>query len=151
MYVLNNNELLTKEDLELLEQIKEKPYIVIVNKKDLENKLDLSNLNLKNIIYMSALNNEGTKELKEKIKELFNLEELDSKNLNYVTNARELAKLNQTLDSINEVYKGINNNVPIDLLEIDLKKAWELLGEIIGKTYSDELIDQLFSQFCLGK
>ena len=100
---------------------------------------------------MSALNNEGTKELKEKIKELFNLEELDSKNLNYVTNARELAKLNQTLDSINEVYKGINNNVPIDLLEIDLKKAWELLGEIIGKTYSDELIDQLFSQFCLGK
>lgn len=151
LYVLNNNELLTKEDLELLEQIKEKPYIVIVNKKDLENKLDLSNLNLKNIIYMSALNNEGTKELKEKIKELFNLEELDSKNLNYVTNARELAKLNQTLDSINEVYKGINNNVPIDLLEIDLKKAWELLGEIIGKTYSDELIDQLFSQFCLGK
>ena len=151
MYVLNNNELLTKEDLELLEQIKEKPYIVIVNKKDLESKLDLSNLNLKNIIYMSALNNEGTKELKEKIKELFNLEEIDSKNLNYVTNARELAKLNQALDSINEVYIGINNNVPIDLLEIDLKKAWELLGEIIGKTYSDELIDQLFSQFCLGK
>ena len=74
MYVLNNNELLTKEDLELLEQIKEKPYIVIVNKKDLENKLDLSNLNLKNIIYMSALNNEGTKELKEKIKELKNPE-----------------------------------------------------------------------------
>ena len=91
------------------------------------------------------------KELKEKIKELFNLEEIDSKNLNYVTNARELAKLNQALDSINEVYIGINNNVPIDLLEIDLKKAWELLGEIIGKTYSDELIDQLFSQFCLGK
>ena len=69
---------------------------------------------------MSALNNEGTKELKEKIKELFNLEELDSKNLNYVTNARELAKLNQALDSINEVYKGINNNVPIDLLSLNI-------------------------------
>ncbi len=151
LYVLNNNEKLDNEDIILLEKIKNKPYIVIVNKIDLETKLDLNKLNLENIVYMNALNNKGTDDLKNKIKELFNLEKIDNNNFNYITNARELSKLNQALTSILEVYKGIENNVPIDLLEIDLKKAWELLGEIIGKTYSDELIDQLFSQFCLGK
>lgn len=151
LYVLNNNEELNEEDITLLEKIKNKPYIVIVNKIDLENKLNLDKLNLENVIYMNALNNYGTDNLKNKIKELFNLEKIDNKNFNYITNARELSKLRQALSSILDVYKGIENSVPIDLLEIDLKKAWELLGEIIGKTYSDELIDQLFSQFCLGK
>lgn len=151
LLVLNNNEKLTKEDLDLIDRVKDIPHIIIVNKVDLDSKIDFNLLDKKSIIYMSALNNEGTKELKNRIKEMFNLEELESKDYNYITNAKSLATLNQVLDSIDDIHKGIRNNVPIDMVEIDLKRAWELLGEIIGKTYSDELIDQLFSQFCLGK
>lgn len=151
LLVLNNNEELTREDLDLIDKVKDIPHIIIVNKVDLESKIDFNLLDKKSIIYMSALNNEGTKELKNRIKEMFNLEELESKDYNYITNAKSLATLNQVLDCINDIHKGIESNVPIDMVEIDLKRAWELLGEIIGKTYSDELIDQLFSQFCLGK
>ena len=151
LLVLNNNEELNDEDLELIDKIKDMPHIIIINKIDLNRKLDLDKLDKNNIIYMSALENKGTIDLKNKIKELFDLEKLENKDYNYLTNAKALATLNQVLNSIEEVYKGIKKDVPIDMLEIDLKRAWELLGEIIGKTYSDELIDQLFSQFCLGK
>ena len=83
--------------------------------------------------------------------EMFNIEKLDQKDYNYICNARSIALLQKSLKSLDSVEEGINNNVPIDMVEIDLKDVWSTLGEIIGENYSDELIDQLFSQFCLGK
>lgn len=151
LLVLNNNEELTVEDKKLINQVQSKPHIIIVNKTDLKSEINIDELDDENVIYMSALNNDGTDKLKIKVKELFNLEQLDNKDLNYLTNAQALATLNKVVESISEVRKGIDNQVPMDMLEIDLKNAWELLGTIIGKTYTDELIDQLFSQFCLGK
>ena len=151
LYVLNNNEELTEEDIEILSKIKNKNSIVLVNKTDLDTKIDLDSIDNPNIIKISILKNTGLDELKNKIKEMFNIEKLDQKDYNYICNARSIALLQKSLKSLDSVEEGINNNVPIDMVEIDLKDVWSTLGEIIGENYSDELIDQLFSQFCLGK
>ena len=149
LLVLNNNEELTDYDKEILDSIKDKKHIIIINKIDLESKI--GNIEDKNIIKISALNNKGIEELKNKITEMYNLEEIESKDATYLTNARGLALLKQTEEIITEVNRGIKNQEPIDMIEIDLKRIWELLGEITGETYQEELINQLFSQFCLGK
>ena len=151
LFILNNNEKINNEDLEILEKSKNKNSIVLINKMDLESKINIDKIENNNIIKISALNNEGIDDLKNKIKELFNLEKIDQKDYNYLCNARSISLLKNCLDLLNNIDEGINNNVPIDMIEIDLKEVWNILGEIIGVNYYDELIDQLFSQFCLGK
>ena len=141
------NEKLTIEDKKLLEKVKQKKNIVVLNKIDLEKNIDISD---EEIIKMSIKNNIGINELKNKIINLFNLEKISTTDPTYLTSARSIALLNQAYIKIEE---GLNkiNDFPIDLIEIDLKEAWSLLGEIIGKTYKEELIDEIFSRFCLGK
>jgi tRNA modification GTPase TrmE len=151
LFVLNNNEKLTEEDKEIYEKLKSKKHIVIINKNDLERKLDIKELKLENIIYTSTINNEGIEELKRKIKELFNLNELNTKDLTYLTNARSLGLLEKANNSLIKTFEGIEEGVPVDIVSIDIKSTFDILGEITGESYSDELIDQLFSQFCLGK
>lgn len=150
LYVLSNNDKISSKELEILNKIKEKNYIVVVNKCDL-----ISNINLpegiKNIVYISALENKGIEDLKEKIQEIYNLGNIETENMTYLSNARSISLVEKSLNSLKEVIKGINKNMPIDMVEIDLKEVWNTLGEIIGETYEDELIDQLFSRFCLGK
>lgn len=149
LYVLNNNEILTEEDKKIIEKLDKKNYIVVVNKMDLENKLVLPNL--ENIIYISALEDKNIDKLKAKIKEMYNLDMIETEDLTYLTNARSIALIKQAYQAIIEAIDANNNNLPVDIVEIDIKNAWNLLGEIIGKTYQEELINQLFSQFCLGK
>ncbi len=151
LLILNNNEVLTKEDMDLLAKIKDKNYLIIVNKTDLENKIDLSNLDQDKIVYMSLIKDEGIDKLKDKIKQIFNLEKIKTEDLTYLSSARSIAIIKECLDLTKDIKDGITNDFPIDMLEIDLKRIWELLGEIIGVSYEDELIDQLFSNFCLGK
>ena len=151
LYVLNNNQPLTEEDLELLKKVQNKNYIIILNKIDLESKIDLSILPEDHIVKMSIKNKEGINELKEKIKEIFNLEKIETSDMTFVTSARSLAILNQIRDSIEDIEKGLKSGLPIDIIEIDIKNIWDKLGEIIGVSYENELIDTLFSQFCLGK
>ena len=105
----------------------------------------------KNIIYMSTINNNGLEELKQTIKKLFKLENIETSDFTYVTSAKDVAILKDCLDSINDIKESLKNNLSIDILEIDIKNIWNLLGEIVGETYEDELIDYLFSHFCLGK
>ena len=150
IYMLNNNEELTLEDLNIYDKIKEKKHIIVINKIDLHNHLKLPN-NITNTINLSIINNQGINELKQKIIELFNLEQIQTKDLTYLSNARSISLLNKTEEYINNALNNINNDIPIDMVEIELKNAWETLGEIIGKTYKDELIDEMFSRFCLGK
>ncbi len=150
LVVLNNNEALTEQDIDILKQAKHKNHIVIVNKKDLERHLDVTVLE-PDYIEISALNDEGIEKIKNRIRELFHLEKFENQDMTYLTNARSIALVEQALESLKEVKRGIEQNMPIDMVEIDLKKVWNLLGEITGETYQDELIDQLFSQFCLGK
>ena len=150
LFVLNNNEEITKEELEIYNKLKNKNHIVIVNKIDLEKKLSLP-FSDSNIIEMSTINNIGIEELKKKIKELFNLEKIEKGDFTYLTNSNDIAIIKKSLDSIKDIKNGLKNNLEIDMLEIDIKNIWNLLGEIIGETYEDELIDYLFSHFCLGK
>ena len=89
--------------------------------------------------------------MKEKIIELFNLNELEQKDYACLNNIRQISLAKEAYSILEEVEKGIQEEVPIDMVEIDIKRVWEKLGEIIGETYTEELIDQLFSQFCLGK
>lgn len=149
--VLNNNEKLTKEDKEILDKTKDKQRIIVINKNDLEKKLDISKSNLKNIVETNANRVEGIKALKEKIIELFQLETIKSKDYTYLTNARQISLAKQAYQSLIEAESGINNNLPIDMVEIDLKNTFDYLGEIIGETYSEEILDHLFVNFCVGK
>ena len=149
--VLNNNEFLTSEDKEILKKTENKKRIIVINKKDLTKKLDISDRNLENVVETSANTIEGIKALKEKIVELFQLEEIKTKDYTYLTNARQIALARQAYQSLEEAEKGIYNDLPIDMIEIDLKNTFDLLGEIIGETYSEEILDHLFANFCVGK
>ena len=153
LFVLNNNEPLTDDIKTLLSQLDGKNYIIIINKNDLERKLDLTGIDVdnSNIINMSILNNEGIDELKAKIIELFNISQIETTDPTYLSNARSISILESCLESIEEVEKGLGNNQPIDMIELDIKDIWEKLGTINGTTYEEELLDEMFSRFCLGK
>ena len=147
--LLNNNEPLEKEDLELLEKTQHRNRIIVINKIDLENKLKKEKLNGE-IVEISAINN-NISDLKKKMIQMFNLEEIITKDPNYLFNNRQVGILKNTLENIKDIKLGIESNLPIDLIEIDLKQIWESLGEIIGKNYKEELVDEIFKNFCLGK
>lgn len=147
LLVLDSSEELSDEDKFLLDKTKDKKRIVIMNKTD----LDSNNTYDKDVIKISAKENIGIEEVKNKIKELFNVGTFLSKNLTFFTNARQIALLKSAIESLEEVEKGVNEEREIDMIEIDLKLVWERLGDIIGANYTEELVDNLFSRFCLGK
>ena len=149
--LLNNNEKLTEEDKEILESVKNKKHIIFVNKTDLDKKIDVDNLDKSNIIYGNTVDNGGLTELKNKIIELFNLGALDSKDLTYLSNARQVDIFKKAKKSLDNAISNTKELVPIEMIAVDIKTAWDLLGELIGETYHDELLDELFSKFCLGK
>jgi len=149
--VLNNNEELTEEDKKILTACKDKKVIVVINKSDLERKINLDDIKYQNIVYTNTIDLNGINSLKEKIVELFNLNELEQQDYTYLSNVRQISLAKDAYQILEEVDNGIKNEVPVDMIEIDIKRAWKKLGEIIGETYTEELIDQLFSQFCLGK
>ena len=147
IYILNNNESLTEEDKTLLSKIKNKNHLIIINKIDLESKLNISN---EDTIKMSIKENIGLEELKTKIIEMFNLEKIETNDLTYLTDARSISLLKKSKKILENCLQNIST-YPVDVIELDLKECWNILGEIIGQTYKDELIDEIFSRFCLGK
>ena len=138
---------LSEEDKYLLEKTKDKKRIIIMNKIDLK----LNNSYIDDVIKISAKNNEGIEDIKDAIKELFNVGTFMSKNLTFFTNVRQISLLKSAIKSLEDVQQGIKEEREIDMIEIDLKLVWEKLGDIIGANYTEELIDNLFSRFCLGK
>ena len=149
IFILNNNEELSDEEKELLNKLKDKKKIIVVNKIDLEGKLDKSLLG--DYIEISVKENIGIDKIKDRIRKLFNIGELSSNDLTYLSNARTISLLKKSLTIIDSTIKEINDNSPIDIVELGLRDAWNTLGEVIGATYKDELLDELFSRFCLGK
>ena len=149
--VLNNNEKLTTDDLELLDLVKDKNYIIFVNKNDLPANIDLPIGKYTNVVYGNTLTTAGIKELKEMITTIFNLEKINTNDPTYITNARHKALIEVALNYLNSALENIDNGYSVDMLEIDIRACWDTLGEIIGATYKDELLDELFSNFCLGK
>lgn len=151
LFVINNNEEITNNELDILNKIRNRNSIIVVNKDDLKTKVDMSIFNDYDVVKISALNNYGIDSLRNKIKQLFNIEKIEQNDYTYLSSARSISLMKQSLISLKNVEEGINNKMPIDMIEIDLKDVWNLLGDVIGVNYSEELIDQLFSQFCLGK
>lgn len=149
IYILNNNEEITEEEKEILEKTKNKKRIIVVNKIDLKTKLNKKLLD--SYIEISVKENIGIDKIKDEIKKLFNIGEISTNDMTYLSNARSIALLKKSLNNINDAINEINNNNPIDIVELSLKESWNNLGEVIGETYTDELLDELFSRFCLGK
>ena len=148
IHVLNNNETLTEEDQEIMEKIKDKTHITFINKSDLPTKLKIAK---EDIVKGNTIALNGLDKLKDKIGELFDLERINNSNLEVVSSAREIGLLNEALNSIGQALNNVSSKLPVDMIAIDIKKAWDLLGEITGESYQDELLDTLFSKFCLGK
>ena len=153
LLMLNNNENISNDIKEIIEKIKEKHYIAIINKIDLENKLNRDELGipLDKIVEISVKENKGIDDLKEKIVKMFNIDELETKDPTYLNNSRSISILKRCLKSINDIEYGLKNNMPIDMIELDIKNIWEELGTINGTTYEEELLDEMFQRFCLGK
>lgn len=151
IYVLNNNEIIDKEELLFLKSLENVKKIIFINKDDLESKIDLSLIENENIIYGNTLDKHGLDKLKKKIIELFNLNEIKTKNYNFLSNARSIALVRSSLESIENAIESVKNAMPLEMISVDIKEAFDNLGEIIGATYKDELLDELFSKFCLGK
>ncbi len=151
LIILNNNEDLTNDDIEIINKTKDKPSIIVINKNDLDSKIDISKLENREIIYTNTISLDGIESLKNKISEMFKLEEIKQKDYNYITNTRQISKIKECINHIKDIKEGLNNNVPLDMIEIDLREIWDILGEIIGESYSEELLDELFSKFCVGK
>ena len=147
IHVLNNNEELTNEDKEIMEKIKDKTYITFINKSDLPTKLKID----MDVVKGNTMDINGLNELKDKIVELFDLEKINNSNLEVVSSAREIGLIKEALNSINQALDNVSVSLPVDMIAIDIKKAWDLLGEITGESYQDELLDTLFREFCLGK
>ncbi|MEH6938478.1 tRNA uridine-5-carboxymethylaminomethyl(34) synthesis GTPase MnmE [Bacillus sp. JJ664] len=155
LFVLNNNEQLTEEDRVLYKQMSEKDVIVIINKTDLPQNLDIEEVKQlvgnATIVTTSLKEEQGIEDLEKAIADLYFEGQIEAQDLTYLSNARHIALLKQAESTINDATEAMRNGMPIDLVQIDLTRAWELLGEIIGDTVQESLINQLFSQFCLGK
>lgn len=155
LLVLNSSEPFTHEDKQLFAAVEGMDVIVIANKTDLPQQLNLDEVRKVSkehpIVTTSLLEEEGIADLEEMIAKLFFKGQLEAQDMTYISNTRHIALIKDALQSINEVLEGIEMDVPIDIIQIDLTRTWELLGEIIGDTVQESLINQLFSQFCLGK
>ncbi|MCM3289008.1 tRNA uridine-5-carboxymethylaminomethyl(34) synthesis GTPase MnmE [Paenibacillus sp. MER 180] len=155
LFVVNNNDELHPDEREWMEQITGRQVIVIVNKMDLPTVLDDTPLKEafgeSQIVRMSAKEQEGVDALEKVISELFFSGGIEAGDMTYVSNVRHIALLKKTLRALEDAVEASQQGIPIDMIQIDVRTAWELLGEIIGDSVGDSLIDQIFSQFCLGK
>lgn len=150
LLVLDASSPLTPKDLELLELSSSTNRIVLLNKTDLPEKIELEKLP-KDFIRISALKNENLDAVEKQIRALFFSGEIEAKDATTLSNARHIGLVEQALDALKEANRGLAMGLPVDLIQVDVTRCWQLLGEITGEAAPDELITQLFSQFCLGK
>ena len=153
LFMINNNEPLTEDIRELLKKVKNKNYLILINKIDLDSKFNKEELEIDStrIIPLSITENKGIDTLKDKIVELFHMDEIETKDPTYLNNTRSISILKRCLKRVEEIEQALKDNMPIDMIELDIKNIWEELGTINGSTYEEELLDEMFKRFCLGK
>ncbi|MFV8210965.1 tRNA uridine-5-carboxymethylaminomethyl(34) synthesis GTPase MnmE [Streptococcus pluranimalium] len=151
LLVLNASEPLTQQDQTLLNISANSNRIILLNKTDLDEKIERDQLP-DDLIAISVLENQNIDKIEDRINQLF-FENAGSieKDATYLSNARHISLIEQAVDSLKAVNEGLEMGMPVDLLQVDMTRTWEILGEITGDAAPDELITQLFSQFCLGK
>lgn len=151
LLVLNANEPLTEQDHKLLEISQDTNRILLLNKTDLDEKIETTQLP-DDFIKISALQNQNIDKIEERINQLFfenaGIAEQDA---TYLSNSRHISLIEKAITSLHAVNEGLDLGMPVDLVQVDLTQTWRILGEITGDAAPDELITQLFSQFCLGK
>ena len=149
MLVFDNNTPLNDDDKELLEITKTKKRVIVVNKKDLESKIDI---NIEDdVVFVSSYVNEDINLLENKIKNICNYTDITNIDSTYIGNTRQIAKLKIAKQQLCEAILSLESGLPIDIACVDIKNCWTSLGEILGEVSSEDLIDELFSRFCLGK
>jgi tRNA modification GTPase TrmE len=155
LFVLNYNEPMSEDDRALLEQLTNRSVIAIVNKTDLPGRLELEEVEryvaADRIVRMSVLEEKGLERLEQTIGEMFFGGRLEANDLTYVSNVRHISLLKKAKQALHDAIDATYAGIPIDVIQIDARLAWEALGEILGDEAGDSLIDQIFSQFCLGK
>ena len=152
--IIDVSKKLEQEDLEILKIVNSKKTIIILNKMDLnqeisENTAELSNF--QNIVKISALKREGIEDLYKKINDLFNFNQINIDTDIVITNERHKKQIQSAINNLNKAKESLNLNMPIDIVAISLKNVLENLGEITGEEASEEIINEIFSRFCLGK
>lgn len=153
--IFDSSKDLTDEDMEILNLIKGKKVIILLNKIDLNSKIDENDSRLlavsQDIIKVSALNNLGIDKLYEKITDLFNLDQINLDNDVLITNLRQKNLITKAIEHIQETKNTMSNNMPLDIVAISIKEILEDFGSITGDEVSEDIIDEIFSKFCLGK
>lgn len=154
LFMLNYNEALLEDDRKIFDMLQDMNYIVIVNKTDLEQRLnmeEIQQLAKGQVLTTSLVHDEGVDQLEKALSDIFFQGNIMVENNMVVSNARHIQLLNQAQKTLEDARNALQMHLPLDMVQIDVTRTWELLGEIVGDTASESLIDQLFSQFCLGK
>ncbi len=151
LFVIDSNEGFNEEDEEILNKINDKEVLVIYNKSDLKDNYTEEKLKKYNSLNISTFDSKRIDKLREKISEIFDLSSIAESNYTYISNARQISLLNKSIEIINEINNAIDQDLEIDMIEIDVKRLWETLSEITGEVSSDDLLNEIFSKFCLGK
>ena len=153
--IFDSSKNLDAEDLEILKLIKNKKAIILLNKSDLNVVIDENDKRLRdvtqNILKISALNKTGIEELYDKISEMFNLNEINLDNEVLITNVRHKNLISKAIENVKMANETLNNNMPIDIITIYIKQILDDLGEITGDEVTEDVINEIFSKFCLGK
>lgn len=149
LLILDGSRELEEEDYKLLEQVKNKPHVILINKSDLPQKIDSTKI--ENAIVVSAYDENSVEIIEKAIIKQIQIEGIENPNVTYISNARQIQKIKETKEAIEEALVEIEKQEFIDLIELSLRKAWNSLGEITGEVNTDSLLDELFSKFCLGK
>ena len=150
IFVLNNNEQLDDKELDLINNTNVNK-IVFINKNDLDSKIDESLLKDIPVIKGNTKEVNGLDELKNKIIDMYNLEELSTSDYNYISNARELSLVKKAEQIVSDAINNLNDTLPFEIIADDLRESYVALGEIIGETYDEDILDEIFSKFCVGK
>ena len=151
LFVVDSVDGFTHEDKEVLDKIKDKEVLVVYNKNDKVKDYKNDKLSDYESINISTFDSDMITKLKDKIAEMFDLESIAEYNYMYISNARQIALLNNCISIIDDIESSVKNGELVDMVEIDVKKLWETLSEITGEVSSDDLLDEIFSKFCLGK
>ncbi len=150
LFILDASREISTEELELLNSLKDKNVVIILNKSDLDIKININNLPSQNIIKTSAINNE-IDELYSILEKMFLSGTIENDSTNIITNKRHSDILTKALISLENCIRSIDDGFSIDFLAIDINDAYELLSEILGLNIDEEILDKIFSSFCLGK
>ena len=150
LFVIDSSSEFENEDKQVLESLKDKNVLVIYNKIDIGNK-KIKELEKFDYLEISSSDKEKIILLKDKISEIFKLDDINNSDYTYISNVRQISLLKKSLNIINDIRKELKSDTPVDLMELNIKLLWETLGEIPGNVYKDELLEEIFSKFCLGK